>query len=571
MCRERAAAEPHRRNFTFLGNGETVTESLTLAELDVRARAIAARLHDLAPAGSRALLNYPPGLEFVAAFFGCLYAGIVAVPIAPIEPSAADARYGRLHTIVGSATPDLLLTTEGLRTELGEDLLTSGGLDGVTVVATDEIDRAEADRWSPPLIDPDSAAYLQYSSGSTGDPKGVILTHRNVLSNLALIHRNGAQSDGLAPAPVVLWLPLFHDMGLVNAVLQPLFVGYDSTLMSPLSFVHRPFNWLNAISKAGRAISVAPNFAYELCIRRISPEQRSDLDLSGWELAGVGAEPVRAETLDRFCAAFAQSGFQRKALFPCYGLAEATVMVSGGPPSSPPAIHRFAADALSRGTVQVEEAGDGARVLVGCGQIQPMLTVVIVDMTTGTACAADQVGEIYVRGESVGGGYWNAEEATISTFHAEIPGHEGHFLRSGDLGFLYDGQLFITGRAKDVIVLDGLNYYPQDLELTATTAHRGVREGFGCAFSVDDGGKEKLIVLVEVSRHYAKITESDMGDPGQVVRAVKQAITAEYGIRVHEVVLLRMGSLPFTSSAKIQRLECRSRHLSDGFAAQRVQ
>lgn len=574
MCRGRAAREPGRKSFVFLGDGQEESDSLTLAELDRRARALAVRIGEAAAPGARAILNYGPGLDFITAFFGCLYAGVIAVPIATVDGSQKGNGQDRLRSIVDSARPELFLTSKDIGESVDPQNFAAPGVP-LTVLVTDEVPIGLSDLWTMPDIGPKTIAYLQYSSGSTGLPKGVVLTHQNVLSNLALIHQNGA--DGATeedPPPVVLWLPLFHDMGLVNAVLQPLYVGYDATLMAPLSFVKRPFNWLRAISRLGRAISVAPNFAYDLCVTRISAEQRAQLDLSGWSLAAVGAEPVRSDTLDRFCAVFEPHGFRRAAFFPCYGLAESTVMVSGGPSGHGPTVRTFDDEALARGRVRASQPGGRTRTLVGCGQIQPSMTVTVVDPATGEQRAGDEVGEILVAGESVGAGYWAATDLTARTFRARVSGRpDRDFLRTGDLGFLYDGQLFITGRAKDVIILDGFNHYPHDLELTASISHPLLRAGFACAFSVDDGKRERVVILVEaIRRFHGALEDPALGPDGtratieEVRNAVREAVSREHGVRVNEVALLHVGALPFTSSGKIQRLTCRERYVTGGFA-----
>ncbi|MFD7659802.1 fatty acyl-AMP ligase [Actinosynnema sp. NPDC059797] len=572
VLRARAATEPDRRMFTYLGEDQEVAASLTAAELDRRARAIAAELRECAEPGDRAMLHYGPGLEFVSAFFGCLYAGLIAVPVAPLEAGRRDIRNKRLPAIARSATPRVVMSTAASLLDVGPELKATEGLEDVERFASDLVDSNRAESWEDPAADPSLPAYLQYSSGSTGTPKGVVLTHRAVLSNLALIHENGSRDagDGRTGPPAVLWLPLFHDMGLVNGILQPLYAGYDVTLMSPLAFVHRPFTWLWEITRAGRALSVAPNFAFDLCVRRVTERQRARLDLSGWELAAVGAEPVRADTLDRFCAAFGPVGFRREVFFPCYGLAESTVMVSGGPAGREPVVRAFDAESLARSRIRPATPGSPSRALVGCGQIQPTVRVVIVDPATGEVAAPDEVGEILVAGDSVGSGYWNAPDQDALTFRARVPGHgDQDFLRTGDLGFVLDGQLFITGRRKDVIILDGLNYYPHDVEHTAAGSHPAVRERFCCAFSVDDGQSEGLVVLAEIAGPLPAQGDGEPrdGDAEEVRRAIRRAVTAEHGVPVRDVVLLRAGSLPFTSSGKVKRLECRERYLADRFAA----
>ena len=482
MCRTRAAEEPDRVYFSFLENGVEESASLTPAQVDLRARAIAVELLRRAEPGDRVLLNYGPGLDFVPAFFGALYAGMIAVPIPPVEIGRDGARTDRLDAVLASSRPAVFLSTTGVLAKLAGSGQVARALEGVVRLATDTVDPAAASQWRAPDIDRGTVAYLQYSSGSTGLPKGVMLTHANVLDNLALIHTNGARGDlqeGQQPPPVVLWLPLFHDMGLVSAVFQPLFAGFEATLMPPLAFVQHPFNWLRAISDRGDAISVAPNFAYELCVRRIGPEQIAKLDLSGWRLAAVGAEPVRAETLERFSETFAPAGFRRETFFPCYGLAESTVMVSGGPAPEEPAIRSFDADALVAGRVRPATGGARARQLVGCGQIQPSLTLRVVNPATGEPCADDEIGEIWVNGVHVGQGYWEQPDETEALFgrldaEGDLP-NEG-WLRTEDLGVLLDGKLFVTGRIKDLIIVDGRNIYPHDIEFDRRGGHDAIAQ-----------------------------------------------------------------------------------------------
>lgn len=585
LLRDRAEREPDLEYFAFLGDGVHQTDALTAAQLDLRARALAVLLRERLRPGSRLLLNYQAGLEFVSAFFGCLYAEMIAVPIPPIEVGQDRAKTARMESIARSCAAEGLLATADELDRLLAHPEAAAALDGLELIGTDEVDPEPAGRWRAPRPDGDAVAYLQYSSGSTGTPKGVALSHANVLDNLVVIHDNGFRDDRGAdepPPPAVLWLPFFHDMGLVNGILQPLHDGYRAVHLPPMAFVHQPVNWLRAIAACGRAISVAPNFAYELCVRRVRPEQIAELDLSGWQLAGVGAEPVRPGMIERFSAAFAPAGFRRKAFFPCYGLAEATVMVSGGPGPLEPVIEHFDARRLAEGRAAPGPAGPGTRPLVACGRIHERFTVRIVDPEAGTPCPPGHVGEVYVAGASVGHGYWNAPQESARTFGVSLPHDPGRaYLRTGDLGFLYGGQLYITGRRKDTIILDGLNYYPHDVEAAAEAAHPALRENRCCAFSVDDDGAERLVVLAEVQPRYGLLRDGVPVDPAAVARrqsyevaeieaAIRRAVTAEHGIRVSDVVLLRAGTLPFTSSGKLKRAECRERYRAGIPAAERA-
>ncbi len=597
MCQAQAVNQPDRRIYRFLENGADVSDYRTLADLDRRARSIAARLAKVAEPGDRALLGFTPGLDFADAFFGCLYAGLVAVPVTPVEGDRNDVKRSRLEAIAGSCEPRLFLSTAAAMERAERVIPEVPALARLVRVAVDEADAAEGDSWSAPSITPETTAYLQYSSGSTGAPKGVILSHANVLHNLGLILENGAEGlaamlgngseekeeEGEPPAapPFVSWLPTFHDLGLISSVIEPVYVGYDVVSMPPMAFVQRPVSWLRAISDLGVAASAGPNFAFELCARRVTAEQRRTLDLSGWVIAMVGAEPVRADILNRFCEVFQPCGFRREALFPGYGLAESTLMVSGGPAGCGPVIERFDAEALARGNVVPASSGAPSRELVGCGRLQPSMTLVLVDQETGQPCGPSEAGEIYVAGPSIGAGYWNNPAETERTFRAAVPGYaDMSFLRTGDLGFLHQDQLYITGRVKDVIILDGLNHYPHDIELTVSRSHPAIREGFTCAFSIDDGQRERLVVLAETVRSLH--LDAGDGDPSaaregsagegmteaEVVAAVRRAVTAEHGVSVHDVRLLRIGSLSFTSSAKLQRRECRSRYLAGEFGTQ---
>jgi acyl-CoA synthetase (AMP-forming)/AMP-acid ligase II len=570
MCRDRSAADPGRRIFVFLENGIDESAALTLADVDRRSRAIAVRLSELAAPGSRVLLSYPPGLDFVTGFFGALYAGMIAVPVAPIDGDCNDVKRSRIESIAQSAEPDVLMTSAAAVDRVKKELADTGRLCGLHVVASDEVPDDAASRWTRPDIGPSTVAYLQYSSGSTGQPKGVVLRHASVLHNLALIVENGSDGGGERPPSFISWLPMFHDMGLISSVVEPIYAGYDAVLMPPVAFVHRPFSWLRAISNVGRANAAAPNFAYEMCARRSRPDQRAQLDLSGWTIALVGAEPVRARTMRLFAETFAPCGFRPETFFPSYGLAESTVMVSGGPVGRGAVMHTFDAQALAAGRVQLAGTG-GGRELVGCGQIQPTLTVVIARPGTDEPCAQDEVGEILVSSRSVGDGYWNQPEETERTFHARVRGYgERDFLRTGDLGFVFGDQLFVTGRLKDVVIIDGHNHYPHDIELTVDASHPAIRDGFCCALSVEEGDAERLVVLAEVSVRKMKSqdTASAAGAPAasdEIAAAVRRAVTAEHGIAVSDVVLLKLGTLPFTSSGKIQRMECRARYQSGDF------
>ena len=470
--RRRAVSEPGRQAYGFLANGEGVETRLSFGELDAEARRIAALLqHSLGATGQRVLLLYPPGLEFVTAFLGCLYAGVVAVPAYP--PGSRRA-LPRLATMAGDARPALVLTRAA---ELERYSSMASGvpeLARLPWLASDASDASDAldARLAEPS--PEDIAFLQYTSGSTATPKGVIVNHGNLVHNEEMIHRGFATS---ADSVIVGWLPVYHDMGLIGNVLQPLYVGARCILMPPLAFLQKPARWLRAVSRFQATISGGPDFAYQLCAEKVGAAERRELDLASWRIAFNGAEPVRAATLERFTAAFAECGFERRAFYPCYGLAEATLFVSGGDPAAPPVTLEAAAPALEAGRIETPGAAPGRR-LVGCGTPHLDARVVIVDPETRQPRAPRQVGEIWIAGPSVARGYWRREEANAEAFDGRLSSGEGGFLRTGDLGFLDDGgELFVTGRLKDLVILRGRNLYPQDVEATARDAHPALRAG----------------------------------------------------------------------------------------------
>ena len=471
LLRWRAAEQPNRVAYNFLADGETEEIQLSYGELDQRARAIGAWLQSKGATGERVLVLYPPGLEYIGAFFGCLYAGAVAVPA---YPPRLNRNILRLQSIIEDARATAALSDlQNLYTVAS--LFAQNGR-RVQCLDTDTISNEGAAEWKEPNAEADTLAFIQYTSGSTGVPRGVVLTHRNLLSNSEfLAHAFDYNSN----SHCVTWLPVYHDMGLIGGILQPLYGGYPCTMFTPTALLQRPIRWLRAISNYKATISGGPNFAYDLCVRKITAEQRETLDLSSWRVAFNGSEPVRLETMERFSAAFESCGFRRESFFPCYGLAEATLIVSGGPAARPLRVKPVRARALEKHNV-VETTSDeeNARTLVGSGQAFAGEEVLIVNHITLTECQPGHVGEIWVAGESVAKGYWNREEETEQTFHARLAGaKEGSFLRTGDLGFLDNGELFVTGRLKDLIIIRGVNYYPQDIEQTVEELPRSFTTG----------------------------------------------------------------------------------------------
>ena len=469
----RASETPDLPVFTFLPDGETEGGVLTFQELHDRARAMASRL---GPPGGAALLVFDPGLDFITAFFGCLLAGVVAVPAPRPDPRRPERTLPRLRAIIADSKPGIVLATED--PQLG---IPWAG------------ERPAVKGWAAPEIDPDALAHLQYTSGSTGAPRGVALSHANLLHACASIRRSAAYDASSVSA---VWVPHLHDYGLVEGLLQPVYTGHRCLLMPPAAFVASPLRWLRVISRYGVTHSGGPDFAYELCTRRVRPEERAGLDLSTWRWALNAAEPIRAETLRRFVEAYSIFGFGINSFQPAYGLAEATLQVTN---RSGPTFLSLSAAALGQGRVALP--GEGRAVeLVGSGQPALDTTVVVVNPDTRQPCQTDEVGEIWVRGPGVAQGYYGREDA--ETFGAHLVTGEGPFLRTGDLGFLHQGELFITGRAKDLMILRGAKHHPQDVEGALTdlaAAKPGMRAGATVAFSVEVQGEERLVVLQEVS------------------------------------------------------------------------
>jgi acyl-CoA synthetase (AMP-forming)/AMP-acid ligase II len=569
LLRYRAIYQPNVTAYTFLLDGEKEEVSLTYEELDRKARAIAVSLQSFCPSGERALLIYPPGLEYIVAFFGCLYAGVIAVPAYPPRPNRSATR---LQTIIADAQPKAALTTASVWATLERQSSYTPQLKNLPWLATDRLDGHLAKSWQETALSGSTLAFLQYTSGSTAEPKGVAIAHQNLLHNLSWIYRRFEHSSN---SRGVIWLPLYHDMGLIGGVLQPLYGGFPVVLMSPLMFLQSPIRWLQAISRYRATTSGGPNFAYNLVSRKVTPEQLTHLDLSSWEVAFNGSEAISYEILEQFAAILQPCGFRREAFYPCYGMAEATLIVSGGRKTAPIVAKKVKAEALEKHYVVLANSLENNwRIVVGCGHSLSDQKVVVVNPETLRQCAANEVGEIWVSGASVAQGYWNQPEETKRTFCAYLAdGDEGPFLRTGDLGFLEDGELFITGRLKDIIIINGRNYYPQDLEWTVEQSHSLIRPNCAAAFSAEIKNEERLIILAEIERSYRKRrmegysstngTEDALeSDRKELVHSIRKAISKHHDLQVYDILLLKPGTIPKTSSGKIQRHLCRANYLA---------
>jgi amino acid adenylation domain-containing protein len=554
LLRRRAMRQPDQRVYTFLVDGEADEVHLTYEELDRRARRIAAVLQSHQATGERALLLYPPGLDYIAGFFGCLYAGVIAVPAYPPDPSRLDRTLPRLQAMIADAQATIVLTTSPILS-LAEFIFTQApDLAALRWLATDQLSGEAESDWREPAITRKSLAFLQYTSGSTRAPRGVMLSHGNLLHNSALIHQAFAATlDEVG----VIWLPPYHDMGLIGGILQPVYGGFPCVLMSPVSFLQYPFRWLSAISRYKATVSGGPNFAYDLCARKITPAQIATLDLSNWSVAFNGAEPIRPETLRRFAETFEPCGFRWEAFYPCYGLAEATLFVSGSARNTQPLLEAVQKTALTKNQVATADPADPeAQLLVGCGHPAIGESIRIVDAESLAEAAPGHVGEIWIASPSIAQGYWNQPEETAQTFEATLAETgEGPFLRTGDLGFIKDGEVFVTGRVKDLIIIRGRNLYPQDIEATVEQAHPAVRPGCVAAFSVEVEGEERLAVVQEVdARKQVNVDE--------VASAIRRAVAETHEVQAHAVVLIAQRTIPKTSSGKIQRRACKAEFLA---------
>jgi acyl-CoA synthetase (AMP-forming)/AMP-acid ligase II/acyl carrier protein len=545
LLEHRVAAHPDRRALTFLVDGGSQTVTLTYRELRQKALAIAERLLAADGRGERAALFCPPGLEYLTAFFGCQYAGVTAVPL---YPPLHSRKLERIDAVIRDAGLRFGITTSSVHESERRLSDRNRIFDGLTWIVADKVDPVSDSLQPLHHPQPSDLAFLQYTSGSTSTPKGVMVSHQNAVSNLRYFEEWQALAEDDC---VVEWLPLFHDMGLVSA-LYALNMGAHLVLLSPLHVVQRPLSWLEAITRYRASFSGGPNFLYDLCCRKISAEQCRSLDLSCWRVAFTGAEPVRWSTLERFTELFGECGFRRGTFLPCYGLAEFTLGVTGCPVGREPVVRRVRRTELGAGRFVApnpETSETDTLTLVGCGRTANGHELRIVDPDTRIALDEGQVGEIWVRGPSMAGGYWNSPEASEERFGGRLVTGEGPFLRTGDLGVVEDGELYAVGRIKDVIIINGANHYPQDIELTVEGCHTALAANGSVAFAVDDGSGEKLVVLAEIASGDAA-RQADT-----VIHAIREAVSRNHDLALSGVVLLKPGRLPRTTSGKVRRRE----------------
>jgi acyl-CoA synthetase (AMP-forming)/AMP-acid ligase II/acyl carrier protein len=548
----RASVQSDQRSYVFLSGGEEV-DHLTFAQLRRKARAIAARLQEMGAQNQRVLLLYPAGLDYVVALYACLYEKAVAVPA---YPPRRNQNLRRLLAIIDDSEPVVALTTSAIFSRLQSRMNEVPGLKSIQWVITDDIDLEWADLWKESRANEKTVAFLQYTSGSTSIPKGVLVSHGNLLHNQAMMRESLKHDDDTI---IVSWLPMYHDMGLIGNILAGMYNGAPCYLMAHTDFLQEPACWLKAISKYRGTFSGGPNFAYDLCVRKVRQEQHEGLDLRYWKVAFNGSEPVRAETLRRFAEAFSSCGFRPEALYPCYGLAEATLFVSGGVVSKAPVIASFDKASLEEHRAVISDHLQYGVALVSSGNPGLEERIITVNPQTLTKCDEGQVGEIWVSSAAVAQGYWHRSELTDETFCAQLSDtKEGPYLRTGDLGFIFQSDLYVTGRIKDLIVIRGRNHYPQDIELTAEAGHPALRSGCSAAFAVAGEETERLILVAELNRECRKSV-----DMNEVAESIRQAILVEHEVDISAIVLIKPGSLTKTSSGKIQRSAIRSAYLSE--------
>ncbi|KWN79892.1 fatty acyl-AMP ligase [Burkholderia ubonensis] len=540
---DHAANRPDKPAFIMLGDKCVELIRLTYAELDRRARSIAYRLARQHPVGARVLMLYPSNVDFAIAFLACQYAGLVAVPV-PL-PTKLGVHLQRIEHIVSDAGVSVVLTMGKLIGEMTE-WLQSPTMREIDCVDSDALDIDDALLWSLPILTDENIAFLQYTSGSTGSPKGVMVSHANLVHNSSLQHRRFLHSPD---TPIGGWLPFYHDMGLIGLLLQAFYAGTSLVYMQPISFIRRPINWLKAISHYRIHTSGGPDFGFRHCVSRICDDELKDIDLSSWTICFSGAERVRQETITRFHQRFAQCKLAATAAYPCYGMAEATLFVSGKQPMAPHRTLWVDRGSLSADRIFIRHACDpNATEIVSCGNVIGH-EAAIVDPDTRLALPTNHIGEIWIRGRSVARGYWNDDIRSQATFGAVLEGYgTSPFLRTGDLGFMNNGELFVTGRLKDLIVVNGRKIYPEDIEDLIAQIDTNFQQVFGAAFSIDGKEGEALTIVQEVQR--SEVGEMQFSECAMAIRA---EISANFGVPVSRIVFVRNGSIPRTTSGKVQR------------------
>ncbi|MCW3465037.1 fatty acyl-AMP ligase [Chitinophaga nivalis] len=544
LLSQHGTAMPDKTAFTFVTDGEEAAEVISFGALDHYARKIAANLQLQAAAGKSILLLFQPGINYIASFLGCIYAGCIPVPA---YPPRNNKHLERISSIIADAEAAFIFCDNTIAARIkqlkaGTELIAPQ----IRILEMEDLQDI-GDNWVKPDIQPGDIAFLQYTSGSTAQPKGIIVTHENLWYNEMVIRQAFVHDENTVVAG---WLPLYHDMGLIGNVLQPLYLGVPCVLISPFHFVQQPLRWLKIISKYKATSSGAPSFGYQYCVDKITDDQLTGIDLRSWSLAYNGSEPVNYETIRAFSQKFAACGFREEAFYPCYGLAEATLMVTGGSKQEKVKVLHVEEESMREQTVRLQEAGGAtAKDIVSCGSTWNDHEVKIVAVAESRTCGELEVGEVWVAGNSVTRGYWRNPEQTREGFENYLESDGARYMRTGDLGFLYQGELYITGRIKDLIIIRGRNYYPQDIENELESAHPALIKNGGVVF-VSHRKPEQLVVVHEINHNYENLAVEAVG------QAIISAVSAGTGLRVQDVVLVKRMSVPKTSSGKKQRIRC---------------
>ena len=544
VIKNRTIEKPSHVVFRFLSDGVNENESFTYQQLETRSKALGASMQSIGSKGDRALLLFQPGLSYIASLYACFYSGFVAVPA---YPPRRNRGIDRIHTIIADSDAKICIVSQQVYNDIQKNLANDELLNKLSWIIYEDIPDSKASEFDEIEILPNDLALLQYTSGSTGNPKGVMITQLNLLYNSEYIRRTfelGEKTVG------VNWLPVFHDMGLIGGIMQVAYSGGVNIGLPPIEFLKKPLNWLKAIDKYGGTTAGGPNFSYDYCVQKTTEEERKDLDLSTMTVFFCGAEPIRKTTYNEFTEKFAVSNSKEEQFYSCYGLAEATLIVTGGYRVDKPRYLEVDSESLSDNKVKViEEGSSGGVNLVGCGHLWMETKVEIVDPVNMIKAAKDKVGEIWISGPTLAAGYWNKPEETKRSFGAVIADTgDGPFFKTGDLGFFHEGELYITGRLKDLLIIRGVNHYPNDIEFTIQNAFSELRQNGGAAFPVDEGGEEHLVIVQELERTAIRDTDHDI-----LIEKIRQVIAEEHELDVYSVVLIRTGSIPVTSSGKIQR------------------
>ncbi|MHC9510889.1 fatty acyl-AMP ligase [Kangiella sp. M94] len=556
LVEHRAKVQPDKIAYTHLKDRDGDLEEISYSEFEYRVKQLAARLQQFDVAGERIVLMYPPGIDYTVAYFAVIFAGAIAVPV--YEPRQSN-HFNRIERILADCTPKILLTKEKVVKATSQDILDKLDQFGATWLTTDSHDFFTGNEaWQPVTLAKDSVVFLQYTSGSTGNPKGVMVTNGNLIHNSEMIRLATGQDQSSC---MVTWLPPYHDMGLIGGLIQPLYTGYSCVILSPISVIQRPIKWLNAIRDYKGTISGGPNFIYEACVKRVRDKQLVDCDLSSWQIAFNGAEPISYETIKAFSDRFEEYGFNHQSHLPCYGMAETTLMVTSACHSSSPVIGHFDKEHLQADRAERVFKSDESVALVSSGKVVPDLDIKIVNPETFQEVAEGTIGEVWVRGDSIASGYWQKAPITGEDFVGILNGDTEHrYLRTGDLAFVDDNEVYITGRIKDLIIIRGKNHYPQDIEATIVNASDHIKPHSGAAFSIEDEGAEKLVVLQEIDRRI---------DPEQhleVKEVLKEKVAENHGLYLFDVKFIRPGTLPKTTSGKIQRRHAKKVYLDERLA-----